>query len=205
MQKALAEWGPWDIVISDYRMPRFRASEALAIFRGAGLEAPFIIVSGKIGEELAVEAIKAGAYDYVMKDNLMRLSATVQRGLHEFEGQRERRQAERELRHRDAILETVRFAAERFLGEPSGWEESVRTVLKRLGEATEASRVYVFENYAGEDGELRATQRYEWVAPGVDRKSTRLNSSHANISYAVFCLKKKNKPNTTHYAYTLLP
>src|SRR3712207_7505154 len=83
--------------------------------------------------------------------------------------------------------------------------ESVRTVLKRLGEAAEASRVYVFENYVGEDGELWATQRYEWVAPGVDRKSTRLNSSHANISYAVFCLKKKNKPNTTHYAYTLLP
>jgi PAS domain S-box-containing protein len=167
LQKALAEWGPWDVVISDYRMPRFRAPEALAIFRGSGLEAPFIIVSGMIGEELAVEAIKAGAYDYVMKDNLMRLSATVQRGLHEFEGQRERRKAERELRRQDAILETVRFAAERFLGETSGWEESVRTILKRLGEATQASRVYVFENYVGEDGELWATQRYEWVAPGV--------------------------------------
>src|SRR3712207_9218635 len=45
--------------------------------------------------------------------------------------------------------------------------ESVRTVLKRLGEAAEASRVYIFENYVGEDGELWATQRYEWVAPGV--------------------------------------
>jgi PAS domain S-box-containing protein len=167
MKKALAEWGPWDVVISDYRMPQFRASEALAIFRGSGLEAPFIVVSGMIGEELAVEAMKAGAYDYVMKDNLVRLSATVQRSLEEFEGQRERRRAERELRHQDAILETVRFAAERFLGETSGWEESVRTVLKRLGEAAEASRVYVFENYVGEDGELWATQRYEWVAPGV--------------------------------------
>ena len=167
MHKALAEWGPYDIVISDYRMPGFRASEALAIFRESGLQAPFIIVSGMIGEDLAVEAIKAGAYDYVMKDNLMRLSATVQRSLNEFEGQRERRQAASELRNRDAILETVRFAAERFLSETCGWEESVRAVLKRLGEATEASRVYVFENYVGEDGELRATQRYEWVAPGV--------------------------------------
>ena len=167
MKKALAEWGPWDVVISDYRMPRLRASEALAIFRGSGLEAPFIVVSGMIGEELAVEAMKAGAYDYVMKNNLVRLSATVQRGLEEFEGQRERRRAERELRHQDAILETVRFAAERFLGETSGWEESVRTVLMHLGEAAGASRVYVFENYVGEDGELWATQRHEWVAPGV--------------------------------------
>src|SRR3712207_7268039 len=72
--------------------------------------------------------------------------------------------------------------------------------------ATGTSHAYVFENHVGEDGELRNVQRHKWTAPGappgiadaadgspVDRKSTRLNSSHANISYAVFCLKKKNK------------
>src|SRR5919199_3820507 len=80
MKKALAERGPWDVIISDYRMPRFRSSEALAIFRKLGLEAPFIVVSSMVGEEAAVEAMNAGAHDYVMKDNLTRLCATVRRG-----------------------------------------------------------------------------------------------------------------------------
>ena len=64
---------PWDVVISDYYMPRFRAPDALALLRGRGSDAPFIIVSGKVGEELAVEAMRAGAHDYIMKHNMRRL------------------------------------------------------------------------------------------------------------------------------------
>ena len=166
MKKALAERGPWDVVISDYRMPRFRYSEALSIFRKSGLDAPFIVVSGMVGEEVAVEAVKAGAHDYVMKDNLMRLSTTVQRGLEEADERRKRKRAERELRRRDAILEAVRVAAECFL-ETASWEGSIEVVLARLGQAAEVSRVYIFENYLGEDGRPWATQRYEWVASEV--------------------------------------
>jgi DNA-binding NtrC family response regulator len=81
MRRALAEEEAWDVVLSDWRMPRFEAPEALEMLRGAGSEAPFIIVSGKIGEDAAVEAVKAGAHDYVMKNDLARLSATVGRGL----------------------------------------------------------------------------------------------------------------------------
>jgi DNA-binding NtrC family response regulator len=69
MQEALAS-SEWDVIISDHRMPRFGSPEALALYGKSDLEAPFIVVSGTIGEELAVEAIKAGAHDYVMKDNL---------------------------------------------------------------------------------------------------------------------------------------
>jgi PAS domain S-box-containing protein len=294
MKKALAERGPWDVVISDYRMPRFRSSESLAISRTLGLETPFIVVSsGRIGEELVVQAVKAGAYDYVMKDNLTRLCATVKRGLEEAKERRERiraenalkesearfralvqnssdlisvltpdgtrkyvspsverilgyepdeliggnaadlthpddrpvvqkllawsaqapddeltfearlhhadgswrtfeaaatnlldepsvggivlnarditerKRTEEKLRRRDAILETVRFAAERFLSEAASWEESIEDVLEQLGQATGASRVYIFENHLGEDGEVWGTQRYEWVAPEV--------------------------------------
>ena len=98
MKKALAERGPWDVVVSDYRMPRFRSSEALAIFRKSGLEAPFIVVSSTLGEEAAVEAMRAGAHDYVMKDNLARLCATVRRGLEEAEERRERIRAEKALK-----------------------------------------------------------------------------------------------------------
>ena len=157
----------WEIIISDYRMPRFSAMDALEMANAAGSDAPFIVVSGRIGEDVAVEAMRGGAYDYVMKSNLSRLPQTVERGLEKAEEQRKRRKIEEELERRDAILEAVRFAADHFLGEAAGWEESVKAVLRRLGEATEASRVYVCENYTGEDGELWATLRYEWVARGI--------------------------------------
>jgi PAS domain S-box-containing protein len=164
MKKALRS--SWGVIISDYRMPRFSAMEALKMANASGLDAPFIIVSGRIGEDVAVEAIRGGAYDYVMKSDLSRLPQTVERGLEKAEEQRQRRRIEGELSRRDAILEAVRFAADQFLGEAAGWEESIKAVLRRLGEATEASRVYVFENYTSDD-ELWATQRHEWVAPGI--------------------------------------
>ena len=165
MERALAQ--PWDVIFSDYRLPSFDAPEALKMWYASGSESPFIVVSGKVGEDVAARAIKAGAYDYVMKDNLTRLHAVVERSLQEAREKRDLRRAGKELQRRDAILDAVRFAADQFLGETVGWEESVRTVLKRLGEATGASRDYVFENYVGEDGELWATQRYEWVAASV--------------------------------------
>jgi PAS domain S-box-containing protein len=164
MREALAGSASWDVIVSDYRMPRFSAPEALKLAREVDSETPFVVVSGKIGEDVAVEMMKAGAHDYVMKDNLARLYHTVERGLEEAKERRERRRVEEELRRRDAILEAVRFAAERLLGEAIGWEESVRDVLRRLGEATGASRVYVFKNHVDEDGELWGSQRYEWVA-----------------------------------------
>ena len=98
MRLALAEGEPWDVVLSDWRMPRFSATEALNTLRKAGSEAPFIVVSGKVGEEAAVEAVKAGAHDYVMKDDLARLSATLGRGLEEAEAKRERQRAEKSIK-----------------------------------------------------------------------------------------------------------
>jgi PAS domain S-box-containing protein len=166
MEKALAG-SEWDVIFSDYRMPRFGAPEALQMWHASGSEAPFIVVSGKIGEDVAVQTIKAGAYDYVMKDNLTRLRAIVERSLQEAREKRDLRRAGRELQRRDAILEAVRFAAERFLSEVISWEQSIKAVLKQLGEATGTSRVYVFENFVGEDGELWGSQRYEWLAAGV--------------------------------------
>jgi PAS domain S-box-containing protein len=163
MREALAS-SEWDVIVSDYRLPRFGAPEALAIYRESNLEAPFVVVSGQVGEEAAVEVMKAGAHDFLTKDNLARLCATVERGLAEAE---ERRHAGEELRRRDAILEAVRFAAEHFLTHPTGWEQGIEEVLERLGEATEASRVYVFENYTGEDGKLWNRQRCKWQVPGV--------------------------------------
>jgi PAS domain S-box-containing protein len=98
MRRALEERGPWEVVLSDWQMPRFSGTRALEMSREANSDAPFIIVSGKVGEEAAVEAMRAGAHDYVMKGNLTRLCATVERGLEEAEVRRERERAEKSLK-----------------------------------------------------------------------------------------------------------
>lgn len=87
----------WDIIISDYSMPRFSGLAALSLMKELELEVPFIIVSGTIGEALAVEAMRAGAHDYLMKDNLARLIPAIERELHEAKIREERRQREQEI------------------------------------------------------------------------------------------------------------
>src|SRR3954447_7135791 len=103
--------GPWDVVIADYRIPGFSGLEALAMVQERRMDVPFVIVSGAIGEETAVEAMLAGAHDYVLKENLMRLGAAVTRELREAQVRRERRQA------LDAVHVMARRSA--FLAEAS--------------------------------------------------------------------------------------
>ncbi len=89
----------WDIVISDYSMPQFSGPAALALVRKKGLDLPFIIMSGTIGEEIAVETMKAGAHDYIMKNNLARLIPVIERELIEAVNRRDRRQAEEMVKY----------------------------------------------------------------------------------------------------------
>src|SRR5262245_20050220 len=96
MQTALAKQ-LWDIIIADYSMPHFSALAALQLLQDSGLDLPFIIVSGAIGEATAVVAMKAGAHDYLMKDNLARLVPAVERELREAQVRRQRMQAEKML------------------------------------------------------------------------------------------------------------
>src|SRR6267142_5054920 len=81
----------WDLVISDFSMPRFSGTEALKLVRSTGSDAPFIFVSGTMGEDTAVAALKEGAQDYLVKTNLKRLAPAVQRELREVEERRERK------------------------------------------------------------------------------------------------------------------
>lgn len=97
MQAALEE-RTWDLVISDHSMPNFSSSAALELLQRNGLDLPFIIASGKIGEDVAVRAMKAGAHDYIMKDNMTRLNTAIERELREAEERRERRRAQEALR-----------------------------------------------------------------------------------------------------------
>ena len=101
MRSALSQ-EPWDVVIADYAMPRFSGMAALEVLRQSELDLPFIIVSGTIGEDVAVAAMKAGAHDYVLKDNLARLGPAVRRELQEAAERRARRQAEKSLQESEA-------------------------------------------------------------------------------------------------------
>ncbi len=85
----------WDVILCDYNLPRFNGLDALNLCQEGGIDVPFIIVSGTIGEETAVEAMKAGAHDYVMKDRLSRLVPAIERELRETESRLQRKQAEK--------------------------------------------------------------------------------------------------------------
>jgi PAS domain S-box-containing protein len=97
MQEALraaeAKGEPFQVVISDYYMPRFRAPDALRQLRELGYDLPFIVVSGKIGEDAAVRIMKAGANDYLTKENMSRLCPAIEREVREAEVRREREKA----------------------------------------------------------------------------------------------------------------
>jgi len=99
--------GRWDIVISDYNLPRFNARKALAVLRETDEHTPFIIVSGCIGEESAIALMKEGASDFVMKDKLARLTPAVERELQDAEARRERRQALEALHANEKLLKGI--------------------------------------------------------------------------------------------------
>ena len=97
LRQALAQGG-WDLVIADYSMPRFNGLDALQIVRASGRELPFIMVSGIVGEEVAVEAMKRGANDFVLKSKLARLPLAVERELRDYEARAERNRAQESYR-----------------------------------------------------------------------------------------------------------
>ncbi|GAB4402016.1 MAG: hypothetical protein Kow00123_11880 [Anaerolineales bacterium] len=99
--------GDWDVILADYVLPEFNAAQALQQMREQGLDVPFILVTGSVGEEVAVECMQAGAADYVFKDRLARLGPAVQRALERKRARDERRQALAALRESEAKLRTV--------------------------------------------------------------------------------------------------
>lgn len=112
LQQALAGHH-WDIVLSDHSMPGFSSGEALAAVKASGLDIPFMIVSGSIGEEAAVQAMKAGAQDYLIKGHLTRLCAAVERELADAADRRARQQAEKSLLARQEDLRIARDVQQR--------------------------------------------------------------------------------------------
>ncbi|MDH5326511.1 MAG: EAL domain-containing protein [Gammaproteobacteria bacterium] len=96
----------WDVVLSDYNLPGFSGTEALQLLQSTGIDLPFIIVSGAIGEETAVTVMRAGAHDYIMKNNLARLVPAIERELREVQVRRARIAASEDLRLAAKVFES---------------------------------------------------------------------------------------------------
>src|ERR1051325_2652563 len=121
MRAALQE-RKWDLIISDYVMPQFSGPAAMKLLQDSGYDIPIIIVSGHIGEDIAVSAMKSGANDYVMKDRLARLVPAVERELREAEVRRARKAADEALRESEQRLKLALEA-----GRLGAWERNLRT------------------------------------------------------------------------------
>ncbi len=108
---AMLDRQDWDVIIADYSMPHFSVPAALEIVMNRGLDVPFIIVSGAIGEETAAAAMRDGAHDFIMKGNLARLVPAVERELRDAKMREERKQAQEHARALQDLRELDRLRA----------------------------------------------------------------------------------------------
>jgi diguanylate cyclase (GGDEF)-like protein/PAS domain S-box-containing protein len=124
----------WDLVVSDYSMPQLNGLQVLERVRERRPELPFVLVSGAVGQETAVAAMKSGAGDYIMKDDLTRLVPAVRRELAEAGGRRARRLAESNLRASETLLNSiVNTAADGIIViDESGMLEFVNAAIERM-------------------------------------------------------------------------
>lgn len=127
----------WDIVISDHNMPNFSSALALRTIRKFDRDLPVIIVSGTIGEEMAVEAMRLGAQDYIMKDNLARLLPAVERELRESINRKSHREAEKQI-HYMANHDALTGLINRF-----GFEKNLHDMLNSVSEGVNHAFLYI--------------------------------------------------------------
>jgi two-component system, cell cycle sensor histidine kinase and response regulator CckA len=174
LDEAVGKW-EWDIVICDYSMPHFSGTDALRLLREKGSEVPFIFLSGTIGEETAVAALKQGAQDYLMKGNLKRLIPAIQRELRENEERQSRKDLEQRVQRLEKFESIGRLAGgiahdfNNALGVILGWaqlgeekaeavsREQLRETFHKIGDAARHS--------AGLTSQLLAFARRQVLQP----------------------------------------
>jgi PAS domain S-box-containing protein len=116
--RAALEGSSWDVILCDYSMPQFNALSAIALTKELKFDIPLIIISGTVGEATAVEAMLAGAQDYMMKDSLVRLVPAIQREMKEAQNRRAKRLVEKQLRLQSAALAAAAHGI--IITDPSG-------------------------------------------------------------------------------------
>jgi signal transduction histidine kinase len=119
---------PWDIVISDYSLPQFSGLAALALVRQKAGDLPFILVSGTVGEEIAVQAMKAGASDYLFKENLVRLAPAVEREIRDAAIRREARHTQVQLADAQRLARLGTWHRN-FIDDSAVWSEETFRIL----------------------------------------------------------------------------
>ena len=188
MRQAL-EGRQWDLIVADYSMPRFSAPEALALMKRMGFDLPFIIVSGTVGEESAVDALKAGAHDFLPKEKLQRLIPAVERELQQAGQRRARRRAEEENRLLAAIVESSNDAiiCTDLAGRVVSWNHGAERMYGYTAAETRGSSLDVLEP-SGHKGEVtRAIENLR--RGGVERYETkrrRKDGTTLDVTVAVF-------------------
>jgi PAS domain S-box-containing protein len=148
--KAALASGRWDAILSDFSLPGYSGLEVIRELRESGLDLPCIIVSGAIGEDAAVSAIRDGAHDYVMKDRLARLPLAVEQQLAETAARRERKRMEDEVQRSNAelaALQAVAVAISRSLDLQKVLEAALEETLRVL--SAEAGAVFLSDQTGG--------------------------------------------------------
>ncbi len=156
----------WDLIIADYHLPQFNALEALRIYQASGLDLPFLIVSGTVGEETAVAAMKAGAHDYLMKDNLKRLGPAIARELREFQERSKRRTAEAALQDLQNEQEMRKLKASFF----SMLSHELKNPLGAMKTATD-----LLENHRDKLSAEKVEQYFQTIRSGIEQINQLLN------------------------------
>jgi len=134
---AALDQGGWKLIISDFSMPQFSGFDALTLLRKRNVDPPFILVSGNVGEETAVEAMKSGANDYLFKGNLKRLGPVVERELREAAQRRESQRMQTELRNRDTQIADAQRLAHlgtwhvNVIAQTAAWSEETCRIVGR--------------------------------------------------------------------------
>ena len=133
----------YDVVLSDYRLPSFNGLQAFNFLKQSGQDIPFILITGSLGEESAVECIKAGMTDYVLKDRLFRLPSVVQRALQEFALRQQQKDAIAKI-EQQAWRETIVNRIVQSMRETLILEDVLQTTADQLHEALQPSRCLIF-------------------------------------------------------------
>ncbi|MBX2988486.1 MAG: response regulator [Bdellovibrionaceae bacterium] len=173
MSAALQE-RTWDLIISDHNLPGFSSFGALKVLRESGLDVPFLVVSGTIGEETAVETMKSGAQDYIMKTNLARLIPAIERELREVAERRGRREVSRNLASVEEnfrlFVESVKDYAIMMLdheGHIISWNPGAERIFGYKEEEILGRSLRIF--YVGEDRDSEVPERELNIALATGR------------------------------------